>query len=39
MAINRDEELHDLLKNKLNIEILTGSVIPNIHSILLPRNK
>jgi histone H3/H4 len=39
MAINHDEELHDLLKNKLNIEILTGSVIPKIHSILIPRNK
>jgi histone H2A len=39
MAINHDEELHKLVKNNLNIEILTGSVIPNIHSILLPRNK
>jgi histone H3/H4 len=39
MAINHDEELHKLVKNNLNIEILTGSVIPNIHSILLPKNK
>ena len=35
MGINQDEELHKLVKNKLNIEILTGAVLPGIHSILL----
>ena len=39
MAINQDEELHKLVKNKLNIEILTGAVLPGIHSVLLPKKK
>ena len=37
MAINHDEELKSLVRDNLKIEILTGSVIPNIHSVLLPK--
>lgn len=36
MAIRNDEELSKLLGN---VTIPAGGVIPNIHSVLLPKNK